>query len=113
MTIYERMLGQYTEERGTATPNASHEVMQQIALAGLYRGGFFDHAAFYGGTCLRIFHGLPRFSEDLDFSLIEKRDDIHLETYFPAIIKEFKMAGLDVDIVKNKKRYSDGLNRLF
>ena len=104
MTIYERMLGQYTEERGTATPNASHEVMQQIALAGLYRGGFFDHAAFYGGTCLRIFHGLPRFSEDLDFSLIEKRSDIHLENYFPAIVKEFKMAGLDVDIIKKEKK---------
>lgn len=98
------MLSEHKNEKGVASPKASHEVMQQIVLAGLYRGGFFDHAAFYGGTCLRIFHALPRFSEDLYFSLIEKRDDIHLENYFEAIIKEFKMAGLDVDIVKKEKK---------
>lgn len=104
MTIVEQMLSEHKNEKGVVSPRASHEVMQQIALAGLYRGGFFDHAAFYGGTCLRIFHGLPRFSEDLDFSLIEKRSDIHLENYFPAIVKEFKMAGLDVDIIKKEKK---------
>ena len=104
MTIYEEMLAQYKEEHGTATPNAAHEVMQQIALAGLHRGGFFDHAAFYGGTCLRLFHRLPRFSEDMDFSLIEKRNDIHLEQFFPSIIKEFKMVGLDVTIAKKEKK---------
>ena len=90
MTIYEEMLADYNGEQGTATPNASHEVMQQIALAGLYRGGFFNYAAFYGGTCLRLFHHLPRFSEDMDFSLIEKRSDIHLEDYFQAIMKSLK-----------------------
>ena len=104
MTIYEGMLDQYKQEHGTATTNAAQEVMQQIALAGLHRGGFFDHAAFYGGTCLRLFHRLPRFSEDMDFSLIEKRDDIHLENYFPSIIKEFKMAGLDITIAKKEKK---------
>lgn len=104
MTVYERMLAQYKEKHQIATPNAAHEVMQQIALAGLYRGGFFDHAAFYGGTCLRLFHDLPRFSEDMDFSLIEKRDDIHLDNYFPAIIREFGMAGLDVKIEKKEKK---------
>ena len=81
----------------------AHEVMQQIVLAGLHRGGFFKHAAFYGGTCLRIFHGLPRFSEDLDFSLTEKRNDIHLENFFPSITNEFKMCGLDVTIAKKEK----------
>ena len=104
MTIYEEMLADYNGEQGTATPNASHEVMQQIALAGLYRGGFFNYAAFYGGTCLRLFHHLPRFSEDMDFSLIEKRSDIHLEDYFQAIINEFQMVGLDVTITKKEKK---------
>ena len=47
--------------------NAIFEVNQQMILAGLYAGGFFESAAFYGGTCLRIFHGLQRFSEDIDF----------------------------------------------
>lgn len=104
MTMYETMLAQYKEKQGAATPNTAHEVMQQIALAGLYRGGFFDHAAFYGGTCLRLFHNLPRFSEDMDFSLIEKRNDIHLENYFPSIIKEFQTAGLEVTITKKEKK---------
>jgi predicted nucleotidyltransferase component of viral defense system len=52
--------------------------MQEITLAGLYRANFFKHAAFYGGTALRIFHGLNRFSEDLDFSLLEKNQEFRL-----------------------------------
>jgi predicted nucleotidyltransferase component of viral defense system len=46
------------------------EVLQEAALAGLWRTGFFDKAAFYGGTALRLFHKLDRFSEDLDFTLL-------------------------------------------
>ena len=104
MTIYDQMVATYAQKRGTATPNVEQEVMQRIALAGLHRGGFFQHAAFYGGTCLRLFHRLPRFSEDMDFSLTEKRDDIHLENYFPAIIEEFRLAGKEVNIVKKEKK---------
>lgn len=104
MSTYDEMLARYQQGPSTATPNAEQEVMQQIALAGLQRGGFFDHAAFYGGTCLRLFHNLPRFSEDMDFSLIEKRDDIHIENYFPAIIEEFQLAGHEVSIVKKDKK---------
>lgn len=104
MTIYENMLENHVQRVGISTPNSSHEVMQQIVLGGLYRGGFFDYAAFYGDTCLRIFHGLPRFSEDLDFSLVTKRDDIHLENYFPAIVNEFKLCDLSVTITKKDKK---------
>ena len=104
MTIYEQMVAEYTEQQGEMAYNVEQEVMQQIALAGLSRGGFFQHAAFYGGTCLRIFHHLPRFSEDMDFSLVEKRDDIHIENYFSAIIEEFRAAGLEVTIVKKDKK---------
>jgi predicted nucleotidyltransferase component of viral defense system len=104
MTIYDQMVANYAQKRGTATPNVEQEVMQYIALAGLHRGGFFQHAAFYGGTCLRLFHNLPRYSEDMDFSLIEKRDDIHIENFFPAIIEEFRLAGHEVSIVKKEKK---------
>ena len=105
MTLYESMLAAYNRDGGTtATPNAEQEVCQKITLAGLRRGGFFEHAAFYGGTCLRLFHGLPRWSEDLDFSLTEKRDDIHLENYFDAIREEFRLAGFDVTITKKDKK---------
>ena len=105
MTIYESMLASYKREGGrTETPNVEQEVCQKITLAGLRRGGFFDHAAFYGGTCLRLFHNLPRWSEDMDFSLTEKRNDIHLENYFDAIREEFKLAGFDVTITKKEKK---------
>ncbi|MGN0029203.1 MAG: nucleotidyl transferase AbiEii/AbiGii toxin family protein [Marinilabiliaceae bacterium] len=105
MTIFESMLADYRDsDSGTATPNAEQEVCQMIALAGLNRGGFFDHAAFYGGTCLRLLHGLPRFSEDMDFSLTEKRDDVHLDNYFDAIRDEFSIAGFEVEITKKEKK---------
>lgn len=100
MTIYEQMLARYTgDER-----KAHQEVMQQIALAGLYRAGFFEHAAFYGGTCLRIFHGLQRFSEDMDFSLLQPNETFHFESFFPTIIQEFELAGRKVEIIKKDKR---------
>ena len=104
MTIYDKMVAVYADKRGAATQNVEQEVMQRIALAGLYRGGFFQHAAFYGGTCLRLFHDLPRYSEDMDFMLTEKRDDIHIENYFPSITDEFRMAGHEVSIVKKEKK---------
>ena len=52
--------------------NALREIVQELALLGLWRSKFFEHAAFYGGTAVRIFHGLPRFSEDMVRSLTEQ-----------------------------------------
>lgn len=104
MTIYDSMIEAYHPQTPAQLLNARHEVMQQIVLAGLDRGGFFDYAAFYGGTCLRIFHNLQRFSEDMDFSLLEQRDDIHIEQFFPAIVEEFKIIGKDVEIKKKDKK---------
>lgn len=104
MTIFDQMLNRFEVKTNEQRRNAMHEVMQEIALAGLYRGGFFDKAAFYGGTCLRIFHGLPRFSEDMDFSLIEKNANFDLKDYFKAITEEFKAAGRDVILKKKDKR---------
>jgi predicted nucleotidyltransferase component of viral defense system len=87
--------------------------MQEIALAGLYRGGFFDKAAFCGGTCLRVFHGLPRFSEDMDFSLTEKNVEFNIENYFPAVIEEFKASGRDVLITKKEKKVQTKVESAF
>ena len=86
MNVFDEMLAAYETNDQDARLNAIHEVMQQIALAGLARAGFFEKAAFYGGTCLRIFHNLPRFSEDLDFSLLTPDETFSLEPYFPAIM---------------------------
>ena len=70
--------------------NAAREVVQEIALLGLWRGGFFEHTAFYGGTALRIFHGLRRFSEDLDFTLLDGDNDSRLERYLPGVATELE-----------------------
>ena len=74
--IYDNMLSAYDMATEQQKRNAIFEVNQQVILAGLYNGGFFDVAAFYGGTCLRIFHGLQRFSEDMDFSLLAPDDSL-------------------------------------
>ncbi len=102
-TIFDQMLSRYEIKTTDNKHNALHEVMQQITLAALYRAGFFAKATFYGGTCLRIFHNLPRFSEDMDFSLLKKNDKFSLENYFDAIIKEFKAHGREVVISKKTK----------
>lgn len=102
--IFEQMLSKYSIVTDNDYRNALHEVMQQVALAGLYRGGFFANAAFYGGTCLRIFHKMDRFSEDMDFSLLSPDTSFNLEDYFPAIINEFRLLGREVLITKKDKR---------
>ena len=104
MSVFNQMLARYKIEKQSELTSATYEVMQEITLAGLYRGGFFNKAAFYGGTCLRIFHGLKRFSEDMDFSLIAPNIDFRLEDYFPSIINEFNAVGKDVVISKKEKR---------
>lgn len=57
MNVFDQMVARYEVNSNDDYKNAVHEVMQQISLAGLYRGGFFNVSAFYGGTTLRIFHG--------------------------------------------------------
>ncbi len=82
---------------------ALREIMQEITLAGLSRTDFFEKAAFYGGTALRIFYGLDRFSEDLDFSLLEVDESFTLEPYFSAIQTEFQALGIQVSIKEKEK----------
>lgn len=102
--IFDQMLSVYPMQTFDDRRNAIYEVMQQVVLCGLSRGGFFKEAAFYGGTCLRIFHGLNRFSEDLDFSLLQKKPDFSLESYFPSIIEECKILGREVTITRKNKQ---------
>ena len=102
--IYDNMLFAYGATTEQERRNAIFEVNQQVILAGLYNGGFFDVAAFYGGTCLRIFHGLQRFSEDMDFSLLAPNDKFDFTKYFQPIIDEFAIVGREVEIKKKGKK---------
>ncbi len=113
MNVFDEMMSRYEIISNEDYKNAQHEVMQQIALAGLYRGGFFRKAAFYGGTCLRIFYGLKRFSEDMDFSLLKRESGFSLQNYFEPIINEFKALGRDVIIEKKSKTHQTNVESAF
>lgn len=113
MSLLEQMLSRYPLTTAEQHDQALREVMQEIALAGLNRAGFFEQAAFYGGTCLRIFHGLPRFSEDLDFSLLQPDAGFSLQPYFKAVIAEFKALGLEVDIAVKQKTADSQIESVF
>ena len=112
-TIFDEMLASYQLNSESDRRNATFEIMQQISLSGLYRGGFFEKAAFYGGTCLRIFHRLDRFSEDMDFSLLAPDPLFKLEHYFPSITEEFKLTGREIVITKKEKTTESKIESAF
>lgn len=97
-------LDEYGPKNEQEAKDALREIMQEVALAGLYRSGFFEKAAFYGGTALRIFHKLPRFSEDLDFSLLKPDKNFSLEKYQDAIVQEFAALGMQVSVKEKRNR---------
>lgn len=102
-TILEQMVEAYQPKNNEEKRNVVKEVMQEITLCALSKAGFFDVAAFYGGTALRIFYGLDRFSEDLDFSLMTKNKDFDLSTYVPSLKRIVQSFGLNVEVeIKHK-----------
>lgn len=106
-------LAEYKPVNQEAAEQALREMMQEIALAGLQRSGFFEIAAFYGGTALRILHGLQRYSEDLDFSLMEVIPDFSLEPYLRGIEKEFNALGVTVSIEEKQKTATTQIDSAF
>jgi len=111
--MIEQMLQKYEIKDDNDRYNALREIMQEIALAGLYRGGFFKKAAFYGGTALRIFYKLDRYSEDLDFSLLESDENFSLEPYFKNIVDEFEAAAIKIEIFKKEKSTATNIESAF
>lgn len=94
--LVDEMLAKYRADQNFTASSAFREVAQDILLSALSQTDFFSHAAFYGGTCLRIFHHLDRFSEDLDFGLIREDPEFSLAGYLPAIDKTFASLGLSM-----------------
>lgn len=92
---------------------ATREVVQEITLLGLWRSGFFEHAAFYGGTALRIFHGLERFSEDLDFSLIDRDATIRLESVLAHVKTELAAWGFSFEAEAKSAGGKTGIESAF
>jgi len=92
------MLERYPRDSAAAAINALREILQEIALCGLWRARFFEHAALYGGTALRILYGLDRFSEDLDFSLLEPRSRFDLAPYCSSVEEELAAWGFSTTV---------------
>ncbi len=102
-SIINIMLEKYNPQNSEDRENAIKEIVQEIALSGLSHAGFFEKAAFYDDTALRIFYGLNRFSEDLDFAVIDAADTFKLDDYFPTLNKEFESYGIDINVELKKK----------
>jgi predicted nucleotidyltransferase component of viral defense system len=96
-------LDEYKPKNTLEAEQALREIIQEIALAGLQRSGFFEKAAFYGGTALRIFYNLPRFSEDLYFSLLTPDPDFSLQPYLDGMTKEFEALGIEITVAEKNK----------
>jgi predicted nucleotidyltransferase component of viral defense system len=107
------MLDAYQPQTPVDYQNAAREIVQEIALLGLWRGGFFEHAAFYGGTALRIFHGLRRFSEDLDFTLVESGDETRLERYLLGVATELESWGFSFEAETKSGGGESGIESAF
>ncbi len=111
--VLKNMLAKYDIKNTTDETNAMKEIIQEIVICGLSRGGFFNEAAFYGGTALRIFYGLNRFSEDLDFALLEPNKDFDLSKYFSYIEKEVQAYGLNLFVSAKEKTKDSNIMSAF
>ena len=111
--ILKQMLSKYSIKNLDDKKNAIKEIVQEIVLCGLSRAGFFNKAAFYGGTALRIFYGLDRFSEDLDFSLISPNPDFDLSVFFNYIENETRSLGLNFSVISKEKSIDSEIKSAF
>ena len=107
------MLAKYESGRLEDTTRALREIMHEIALLGLWRSKFFEYAAFYGGTAMRVLYGLDRFSEDLDFSLLKPMSGFDLAKYLAALQKELEAFGFDVRTEQRNKAVKSAVQSAF
>jgi len=108
-----RMLDRYQRRSVGDYVRALREILQEVALLGLWRSKFFEKAAFYGGTALRILYGMDRFSEDLDFSLLKPMPDFDLSRYVGALEREIRSFGFEVSVTRREKRAESPVQSAF
>ena len=105
----EQMLGRYELFTVHDHENAIKEIIQEIVLLGLWRSKFYEKAVFYGGSALRILHNLDRFSEDLDFSLIQPENKLDIKKYLDSVKSELELWGFEVSTEKKNKKKETSL----
>jgi len=111
--VVNKMLGRYQCASVSDYENALKEIIQEIALLGLWRSKFFEKAAFYGGSALRILYGLDRFSEDLDFSLLKKDQKFSFRDYSRTVEEELKSFGFSVSVEVKEKKIETNIDSAF
>ena len=111
--LFQDFIEMYNPQNADEYRNALKEIVQEIALYGLSRTDFFKVAAFYGGTALRLFHGLDRFSEDMDFSLEVPEPDFALDKYCSAIRDTLLSFGLDMEVSRKEKKIDTAIQSAF
>ncbi len=107
------MLEKYQCKNDAERRDALREIVQELALLGLSRTSFFSHAAFYGGTALRIFHGLERFSEYLDFSLLKPMPDFRVDDYLEPVRDELAAWGFEMKVERKVKTTESAVQSAF
>lgn len=107
------MVKRYDCSNRSAYERALKEILQEVTLVGLWRARFFEHAAFYGGTALRILYGLDRFSEDLDFTLLHPDPHFSLKRYNEAIASELISYGFSVFVDSKDKTWQTPIQSAF
>lgn len=109
----QQLMGRYAPRTRADYESALREIVQELALLGLWRSKFYEHAAFYGGTALRIFHGLRRFSEDLDFSLLKPDATFDPHPYLRAVEEELTAFGFSVEVEWRQKTVESAIESAF
>lgn len=109
----EQMLNRYELNTIHDHENALKEIIQELILLGLWRSKFYEKAVFYGGSALRILYKLDRFSEDLDFSLIQPEKDFNIKKYLGAVKSELELWGFEVSTEEKNKRSESSINSAF
>jgi len=107
------MLTRYEHRRVEDNVRALREILQEIALLGLWRSRFFERAALYGGTALRILYGMDRYSEDLDFSLLKPRVNFDISRYSEALQKEIRSFGFEATVIGKEKNVQSPIQSAF
>jgi predicted nucleotidyltransferase component of viral defense system len=111
--VIARMLDRYESRSVEDYVRALREILQEIALLGLWRSKFFEKAAFYGGTALRILYGIDRYSEDLDFSLLKPMPDFDISRYISALEREVRSFGFEVSVTVREKNAESPVQSAF
>lgn len=111
--VIQSLMAKYNCQSDDDYRNALKEIIQDVALLGLWRSKFFEHAAFYGGTALRILYGLNRFSEDLDFMLLAPNSQIDLRPYHTGMRDELQAFGFEVLVEEKKKTKESSIRSAF